>query len=292
MMSEKRHDYRDRAGRTPLHYAVADNELEKVRNLLAAGADPNAKEREGLTPLHAGAQLTDTGAVIRLLLDSGADPNALDNLGRNPLMVAVASSKSPLIQSILLNAGSDPHHEGTNHYSPANYIERFGTGEEKNVFAVHAVGKGTMSIDYDSWREPEWDTEEEPDVDPVSEAEKKRQQLREMHAERVHALRGSASSHSGVKVQVTSEGHLVSVHIPESATTDVSALEQEIVDCSRRAIGDVGTQVIALARQVGQILAEISPADARSVEFADALLSSFSPEAMTNGDSATEEPDS
>ena len=52
-------------------------------------------------------------------------------------MVAVASSLSPAIESILLAAGSDPHHEGTNHYSPAIYIERYGTDEEKSLFAPY-----------------------------------------------------------------------------------------------------------------------------------------------------------
>ncbi|MEG7978712.1 MAG: ankyrin repeat domain-containing protein [Mollicutes bacterium UO1] len=37
---------------TPLHIAVARNYFEIVNILLKAGADPNAKDCEGNTPLH------------------------------------------------------------------------------------------------------------------------------------------------------------------------------------------------------------------------------------------------
>ena len=38
-------------GRTPLHFAARDNEVEMVELLLKHGADVNAKQNSGLTPL-------------------------------------------------------------------------------------------------------------------------------------------------------------------------------------------------------------------------------------------------
>ena len=55
----------------PLHSAVAGRDVESVRLLLAAGADPDARQHGGWTPLMAARQHGD-GAVERLLLDHGA----------------------------------------------------------------------------------------------------------------------------------------------------------------------------------------------------------------------------
>jgi hypothetical protein len=54
-------DARDREGRTPLHYAVLQNQTEIAAALLESGADVNAEDNEGLTPLEA-AGLTETDA--------------------------------------------------------------------------------------------------------------------------------------------------------------------------------------------------------------------------------------
>src|SRR5688572_13345319 len=78
-------------GFTPLHSAVATDAgeatAEIVRLLLEASADPNAKSKEGGTPLHSAAFTGDL-EIAELLLAYGADPNATDPMGRTPLDVA------------------------------------------------------------------------------------------------------------------------------------------------------------------------------------------------------------
>lgn len=51
-----------------------------VRLLLQDGADPNAPDENGLTPLHAGARNSNS-TVVSHLLDAGAQLNARDNEG-------------------------------------------------------------------------------------------------------------------------------------------------------------------------------------------------------------------
>ena len=70
----------DGSGATPLHYAVCGRNLEAVKILLAAGADPNIKDREDVTPFDnsfgRGGMLLE---VIELLLQHGANPNRVKN---------------------------------------------------------------------------------------------------------------------------------------------------------------------------------------------------------------------
>ena len=61
----------DRIGNTPLHYAVAARDRERVFLLLKYKADVNLANRQGTTPLH----LTMDSEVATRFLEVGADPN-------------------------------------------------------------------------------------------------------------------------------------------------------------------------------------------------------------------------
>lgn len=74
-------------GDTPLHLASLSGQLELVRLLVETyGIPVQSLSRRGFTPLHyaAAGQSED---VMRYLLEKGADPNAVDSRGISPLMV-------------------------------------------------------------------------------------------------------------------------------------------------------------------------------------------------------------
>jgi ankyrin repeat protein len=71
----------------PLHAAVAGRHPEVVRLLLAAGADPDARQQGGWTPLLAAAQHGDAEAVAALL-EAGADPACAGDDGIRPAELA------------------------------------------------------------------------------------------------------------------------------------------------------------------------------------------------------------
>ena len=75
-------------GMTALSFAAREGRLEAARLLLDAGADVNAREANGISPLVMAITNRHT-PVAALLLARGADPNAADWWGRTPLWSAV-----------------------------------------------------------------------------------------------------------------------------------------------------------------------------------------------------------
>lgn len=67
----------------PLHTAAGKGDIGKVRELLAQGADVNAKQLQGWTPLHLAGSNKE---IIEFLISKGADVNAKDNADWTPLM--------------------------------------------------------------------------------------------------------------------------------------------------------------------------------------------------------------
>lgn len=73
-------------GVQPIHFARTP---DAVRRLLEAGADPNAQDNVGRTPLHHVLRLRNIDeAVVTELLEAGADPELRDDMGRDALYVA------------------------------------------------------------------------------------------------------------------------------------------------------------------------------------------------------------
>jgi ankyrin repeat protein len=72
---------RDEWGDTPLHKAASDDNKELTALLLAHGANVNARDDIGHTPLHSALYKDES----ELLLAHGADVNAKDNEGKTPL---------------------------------------------------------------------------------------------------------------------------------------------------------------------------------------------------------------
>ena len=70
---------------TFLHWAAAGGQNEIVELLIAKGADVNATDGDGDTPLHLAGNNTATKEIAELLIAKGADVNARDDDGETPL---------------------------------------------------------------------------------------------------------------------------------------------------------------------------------------------------------------
>jgi len=73
----------------PIHAAAAGRRLAICELLLDVGADVNAKQHGGFTPLHAPAQNGDRD-MVELFLSRGADPSMLTDEGKTAADIAAA----------------------------------------------------------------------------------------------------------------------------------------------------------------------------------------------------------
>jgi hypothetical protein len=95
----------DRSGYTPLMYAVGWERAEIARFLIEAGASLAATNWSGSTPLHIAAGHGGK-AVVELLLYNGASVDARDNRGATPLMWAASNGQAESAEA-LIAAGAD-----------------------------------------------------------------------------------------------------------------------------------------------------------------------------------------
>ncbi|MSU77012.1 MAG: ankyrin repeat domain-containing protein [Gemmataceae bacterium] len=110
----------DREGRSKLHYAAADNDVDLVGQLIRSGQNINLQDNHGFTPLHFAAQQQNV-EVARILLNAGAVIDAKNEHGNTALLTAVLSSRGngELIQ-LLRKRGADPNATNNHGVSPAS----------------------------------------------------------------------------------------------------------------------------------------------------------------------------
>jgi len=117
---------RNRRGAQPLHYAVdgagfsrwdPNAQRDTAVALLEAGADPNAADTDGVTPLHRAVR-NRCASAVRALIDGGADigrPNgsgstsvqiAIWTTGRSGSGSSLAKAEQKVIVQLLLEHGA------------------------------------------------------------------------------------------------------------------------------------------------------------------------------------------
>lgn len=95
-----------RHGETALHAAIAERHREASAVLINSGANVNAVNMSGRTPLHFLAAYIDDGKLAELMVGHGAYVNARDKNGATPLMFATRARNRQVADVLLRNGGN------------------------------------------------------------------------------------------------------------------------------------------------------------------------------------------
>jgi ankyrin repeat protein len=121
LKAKARVDARGRLNRSALHVACLAGNHEIAQALIEAGADVNARDEHGITPL---IEATRAGSIetLRVLAGKRPDAAAVDNLGRNALAIACQSSRGG-VETVdqLLAMGVDPQQPCRDGRLPIDY---------------------------------------------------------------------------------------------------------------------------------------------------------------------------
>lgn len=118
----REHGAKKEAPAVSLHEAAANGDIEQVKALIAQGAEVNAKDENGQTPLLL-ALNRDHLEVAELLVSSGADVDALDGRTGKPLLLSVGGRKKRV--EFLLSKGADIEAKDGNGLTLLNLIAAY-----------------------------------------------------------------------------------------------------------------------------------------------------------------------
>ena len=127
---------KENGGSTPLIIAVQHNSEEVTNALIKAGADVNAKNNDGSTPLMVAVYFDKSSGIVNALIEASADVNAKNKDRRTALSFA-AEKREPEIVSLLLNAGADVYENDVESAQGNERLKDTAIIEELKQRAIH-----------------------------------------------------------------------------------------------------------------------------------------------------------
>lgn len=135
---------RDKLGRTPLLLATRGNQIESARVLIEAGADVNAKDNIDDSPyLYAGA--SGFNQILRLTLDHGADLKSTNRYGGTALIPAAEKGFVDNVRT-LIDAGVDVNHLNRLHWTALMEAIVLSDGGPRHVEIVEMLIKAGADV--------------------------------------------------------------------------------------------------------------------------------------------------
>lgn len=134
-----------------LREATRNNDVTRVKSILARGVNPNTRSDDGATPLHICAQQA-LVSPARTLLENRADPNVPDRLGFTALHWAVqlrreemsATNRLEMIRLLVRN-GADPRQPDPSGVTPLSLASK--KENESSLAVLHEVMQSSSAND-------------------------------------------------------------------------------------------------------------------------------------------------
>ena len=119
-----------------IHWAVQEQDLDKVKELLASNVDINSFDQMGWTALHHAARDSNL-EMMSFLLEHGADVNAQDlSQNEDTALGAVAAKCSFEVAKLLIDSGADPLRVGAIRLSALDHAKMRKDPEGKRVYEL------------------------------------------------------------------------------------------------------------------------------------------------------------
>jgi uncharacterized protein len=148
----------------PLAYAAEFGDLDIIKSLLKAGADPNGRNAAGDTAFMAaenafaiaGKSRGAVRAVQEYLLRSGTDPNQANSLGNTAFMCMAGAGDAKMME-IALDYGAEVNHQNADGWTPLMAAAQFGQNGTALWLLQHKADKtlkdkrGKTAYDYAIW---------------------------------------------------------------------------------------------------------------------------------------------
>jgi len=133
---------KDEDGYTPLSIAVSGGRTDVADFLIAKGADVNAKDKEGYTPLYS-AIWKDDKDMVKLFVDKGADVNVLPKNDGTPLEYAVWNNDKDMAELFIAH-GARFDAKDNDGWTAFRYAVSQGNGELVEFFVSKGADVSTF----------------------------------------------------------------------------------------------------------------------------------------------------
>ena len=116
---------------------IKQNNIDKIKLLLAHGADVNFKDEDGYTPLGR-ASRNGRAEIVKLLLAHDADVNVKNYNGNTPLYWASYNGHSEIVK-VLLAHGADVNAKNCNGNTALRWVSVYGRTEIVKLLIDHGA---------------------------------------------------------------------------------------------------------------------------------------------------------
>ncbi len=129
-------------GTSALHWAAYKDDVEMAKMLLAAGANTKAVTRDGLiTPLFMACRNGDA-PMIQAIIAAGADPNAADEHGTTPLMAAASAGNPDALKTLIEHGANVNAKEGVHGQTALMFAAALGRDQAIHLLTSYGADPG------------------------------------------------------------------------------------------------------------------------------------------------------